>query len=327
MKKYDVLGVGNALMDLSVEVQEDDINALQLNKGIMHLVESSRQTEILAHLDGKERTTELGGSCLNTIRITASLGSKTAFIGMVAKDDFGHKILERMRDLGIAPLLADTSGDEPTGSCVVLVTPDGERTMNTHLGTSRLYNETHIPHEEIANAQVIHIEGYQWDTDGQKKAIEQAIETARKNGAKVSIDVADPFAVSRSGDDFRRLIDAGVDIIFANEEEAKLLYDCSPEETAQKLADKGVLAVIKLGAKGALIQTKEEKHRVSASAVEKVIDSNGAGDIFASGFLYGYTQGRSLPDCGKMAAALAADVISRIGVTVSDKALSAARNL
>lgn len=322
MKKYDVLGIGNALVDVCLEVTDADITALQLNKGIMHLVGAGRQTEILTHLDGKERTIELGGSALNVIRILASLGSKTAFLGMVAKDDFGRRILDRMKEFSIVPLLASAQTDEPTGSCVVLTTPDGERTMNTHLGTSRLYNEAHILHNEIASAQVIHIEGYQWDTDGQKKAIEQAIQTARKEGTKVSIDVADPFAVNRSGDDFRRLIDAGVDILFANEEEARLLYDYPPEETARRLAEKGVLAVIKLGDKGALIQNREEKHSVSAVPVEKVADTNGAGDIFASGFLHGYVAGRSLPDCGRMAATLAADVISRVGVTVSEKALA-----
>lgn len=324
MKTYDVLGVGNALMDISVTITDDDIKVLELNKGIMHLVEAPRQTAILTHLDGKERTTELGGSALNVVRILAALGSPTAFVGMVGKDYFGDKILERMRELSIAPLLARTN--LPTGSCIVLVTPDGERTMNTHLGTSRHYNETHIPHDDIAQAKIIHIEGYQWDTDGQKKAIQEAIATARKNNTQISIDVADPFAVDRSGDDFRQLISEGVDIVFANEEEAKMLYDCSPEETAKKIAEQGATAVIKLGANPAIIRKGEEEHRVPAAKVDNVVDTNGAGDIYAAGFLFGLVSGRPLPDCGKIAAALAADVISHTGVTVSDDALTAARN-
>ena len=325
MKTYDVLGVGNALMDICLEAGEKDLRALDLNKGIMHLVDAPRQSTLLDHFDGKKKTTELGGSAMNVIRVLASMGSKTAFVGMVGKDDFGSRILQRLRDLKIAPLLAQT--EHPTGSCLVLVTPDGERTMNTHLGSSRLYNESHIPHEEIASAKVFHTEGYQWDTDGQKQAIAEAVATARKNGTQISLDVADPFAVNRSREDFRRLIAEGVDIVFANEEEARLLYDCSPQETARKIAEQGAIAVIKLGADGAIIRRGNEEHHVPAAAVAEVVDTNGAGDIFASGFLYGYVSGRALPDCGKIATTLAADVISRVGVSVSDKALAQARSL
>lgn len=325
MKVYDVLAVGNALMDISVTVEEEDIRRLDLHKGIMHLVESDRQAGILSHVDGRARTTELGGCAMNVVRILASLGTKTAFVGMVGRDEFGQRILERMRQLGIKPLLAQT--DLPTGSCVVLVTADGERTMNTHLGASRLYNESHMPHEEIAKARFLHLEGYQWDTDGQKKAIEGAVGTARRRDTRISLDVADPFAVTRSGDDFRRLIGEGIDVVFANEEEARLLYDCSPDETARKIAEQGAIAVVKLGADGALIQTRKEKHRIAAAPVAEVVDTNGAGDTFASGFLYGLAAGRPLPDCGKMAATLAADVITRIGVTVSDDALARVANV
>jgi len=322
MKSHDVLGIGNALMDISVEAADADLETLALNKGIMHLVETSRQEEILRHLEGKPRTTELGGSALNVVRILASLGTRTGFIGMVGEDEFGNRILERMRELDIKPLLARTN--DPTGSCVVLITPDGERTMNTHLGTSRHYNETHIPHEEIAAAKIVHIEGYQWDTEGQKGAIARALETAHKNGTLVSLDLADPFAVERSKQDFLKLIGNGADIIFANKEEASMLYGSTPEEAARKIAGTGALAVIKLGADGALIRKGKEEHRVPAEPAT-VVDTNGAGDIFASGFLHGYSAGRSLPDCGKMAAVLAADVIGRVGVTVSEEALETVR--
>lgn len=324
MSAPSVLGIGNVLMDISVEAADGDLEKLGMNKGIMHLVETPRQREILSHFSGKTRTTELGGSALNVIRIMASLGTPTGFIGMVGDDDFGGRILERMAELGIKPLLARAS--DPTGSCVVLVTPDGERTMNTHLGTSRHYNETHIPHDEIAATRVVHIEGYQWDTEGQKNAIRKALETAHKNGAQVSLDLADPFAVERSKADFLALIGNGADIIFANKDEACMLYDSTAEEAARRIAGAGALAIVKLGADGALIRKGEEEHRVPAEPAT-VVDTNGAGDIFAAGFLHGYVNGRSLPVCGKMAAILAADVIGRIGVTVSDEALAKVRSL
>lgn len=324
MSTHDVLGIGNVLMDISVEAADADLEALQLNKGIMHLVETDRQEEILRRLDGKPRTTELGGSALNVVRIMASLGTPAGFIGMVGRDEFGSRILERMAELNIKPLLART--DDPTGSCVVLITPDGERTMNTHLGTSRHYNESHIPHEEIAATKIVHIEGYQWDTEGQKNAIRRALDTAHKHGTQVSLDLADPFAVERNKEDFLELIGNGADIVFANKDEACMLYDSTAEEAAQKIAATGALAVVKLGADGALIRRGDEEHRIAAEPAT-VVDTNGAGDVFASGFLHGLVNGRSLPECGKMAAVLAADVIGRVGVTVSEEALETVRNL
>lgn len=318
MKTIDVVGICNALVDILVEAHERDIENLALTKGVMHLVDSPRQAEVLKALDGKSQTIELGGSALNAIRTLAALGKKTAFAGMVGPDHFGKKIAGRMQELGIQAHLGET--DEATGSCVILITPDGERTMNTHLGASRLYDERQVPHREIAAAKIVHFCGYQWDTDGQKRAIKHAISTAREHQTLVSFDVADPFVVGRYRDDFLDVIRADADIVFANREEAKMLWGSGPEDAARRIADADAIAVIKLGAEGALIRRGDETIKVPPVPT-KVVDSTAAGDMFAAGFLHGMTSGLSLQQCGLLAATAASDVISRVGAVISTPTL------
>jgi sugar/nucleoside kinase (ribokinase family) len=324
MKKYDVVAVCNALVDILVKANDSDLNALNLSKGVMHLVDQERQTEVLNHFSGKVEGIELGGSAMNAIRTLAQLGKKTFFAGMVADDEFGERIKSRMQELKIEFKLGDSS--TATGSCLILVTPDGERTMNTNLGASRLYGHKDIPVEAIKESRVFHFCGYQWDTDAQKQAINEAIEIAKEHKTMISFDVADPFVVDRHGDDFRSLIENHVDIVFANQEEAKLLYGLTPEETAAKIASTGATAVIKLGAKGALIQRGSEMVRIDPVKTT-VVDTTAAGDMFAAGFLYGFSSDKPLATSGKIAATLASDVISRIGGVVSDGALKQVQTL
>jgi sugar/nucleoside kinase (ribokinase family) len=319
MKTHDVVGICNALVDILVEVQESDIAALELKKGVMHLVDADRQAKVLAHFRDLPHAVELGGSALNAIRTMAQLGRKTAFAGMVGDDDFGHRIVKRMEQLGIEAHLGRSR--EPTGSCVVLITPDGERTMNTHLGASRLYGDSEVPHQAIATAKVLHFCGYQWDTDGQKSAIRRAIQTATTSDTLVSFDVADPFVVDRNREAFLDVIHRDADVVFSNREEARMLFGDTPEVAARKIAESGAIAVVKLGAEGALVATRDKTHRIAPVATH-VIDTTAAGDMFAAGFLFGLTLGRPLEVCGRMAATMASDVISRVGATVSDAALA-----
>lgn len=321
MKKYDVVSICNALVDILVKVDEADIKRFELNKGVMHLVDEARQKVILDHFLDRDHTQELGGSAMNAIRTLAQLGAKTAFAGMVGKDAFGKQIQDRMSRIGIEAKLLETT--EHTGTCAILITPDGERTMNTCLGASRMFDETLVPKKEIADAKVFHFSGYQWDTDGQMRAMRTAIAHAKANKTLVSFDVADPFVVKRHAEEFRAMIKEGADVVFANEAESKLLYDTTPEEAAKAIAATGAVAVIKLGSKGAMIASGTEVVRVG---VEKttVVDTTAAGDMFAAGFLYGFYRNKSLEACGKMASILAADVISRVGATVSDEALDRA---
>ncbi len=324
MSNYDVVSICNALVDILVTAEEHDIKELELTKGQMHLVDGQRQAAVLKHVGNKEQTVELGGSSLNALRSLASMGARTSFAGMVGKDEFGRMISERMESLGIDAELKEVS--EETGSCVVLITPDGERTMNTNLGSSRLYGPDLVPEEKIKSSKIFHFCGYQWDTDDQKTAINKAIEIAKKNNTLVSFDVADPFVVSSHQKDLVDIIDKHADIVFANESEAGALYGLSTEETAAKIAATGAIAVIKLGAKGAMIQKGEQTFKIDPVATT-VIDTTAAGDMFAAGFLYGFSQEKPLETCGKTAATLASDVISRIGAKVSKEALEKAKSL
>ena len=322
-KSLDVAAVCNALMDIVVEASEEDIRHLQLDKGHMHLVESDRQVQMLDHFKDRVQTIELGGSAMNAMRALASLGKKTAFAGMVGKDSYGLRIKERMKSLNMAAHLGE-SGANPTGTCLVLVSPDGERTMATCLGASRLYDRSHIPAKAVSTAKIFHFCGYQWDTPNQKEGILEAISLAKEAGTRVSFDLADPAVVQAHRDDFLKFIEHDADLVFANKEEAEGLFGLSFTETANKIASHGATAIIKLGADGAMIQQGSESIKI-APVPTTVLDTTAAGDMFAGGFLFGLVDGRPLEVCGRIAATLASDVISRYGAILSDSVLQEVR--
>lgn len=319
VKKYDVLTICNALVDIIYKASDQELKQFKLNKGQMNLVETKKQHLLLQHFAGRETTIELGGSSLNAIRALAMLRKKTVFAGMLARDQYGHTVSKRMEQLRIKGNLHYTEKDS-TGTCVILVTDDGERTMNTHLGASRLYTKDIIPTEDLQETKILHISGYQWDTDEQKETIYRAIDIAKDAGCLISFDLADPFVVSKNKVDFAKVIEEHADIVFANEEEAKLLYGTDPEKTAQRIADAGCIAVIKLGAKGAFVQSSAESFKIEPVPTE-VVDTTGAGDMFAGGFLYGFLSDLGLERSGQIAAYLASDVISRYGAHLSEEAI------
>lgn len=323
MGQIHVLSICNALIDLLVEVSDDEFELLDIEKGIMHLVDSNRQRELLQKFSNHKFQYELGGSAMNCTRALAMLGAKTMFFGMIGKDDFGERIKNRMNQLGIASKIE--LAEEPTGSCAILITPDGERTMNTCLGASSHYHEGVIPHDDIRNAMVLHFTGYQWSTNHQMRAVKRAVETAKEYNTTVSFDVADPFMVRNFRDEFISMIQEA-DIVFANADEASELYNTSPEDAANKIAATGAIAVIKLGAKGALIKSDSTEVEI-APVKTKVVDTIAAGDMFAGGFLYGMTHDKSLKQSGEIAALLASDVISRVGATLSDDAIVRAKQI
>lgn len=324
MKTLDVVSICNALVDILVTASEQDIKALNLNKGIMHLVDDARQHEVIAHFKNSKATHELGGSSMNAIRTLAALGSRTSFAGTIGHDSYGELIQSRMKALGIASHLK--KADAHTGLCFILVTPDGERTMNTSLGASCLYDESIVPGSEIEAARIFHFSGYQWANASQIAAIKKALKIAKEAGTLISFDVADPFVCRNSRQEFVQLIEDYADIVFANREEALLLYESTPEHACHRIADSGAIAAIKLGAEGALIGKGKDRYHIAPVAT-KVIDTTGAGDMFASGFLYGLCQNKSLEAAGKIAATLASDVISRLGATVSAEGLTRAKAL
>ncbi len=322
MKKFDVSSICNALLDILVYAEEKDITALGLTKGIMHLVDDTRQKEVESHFDAKKETQELGGSSLNAMRTLAALGANTAFAGMIGDDGIGNHITNRMEEIGIEAHLQKSS-QASTGTCFILVTPDGERTMNTNLGASCLFDESLVPEDMIKNSKIFHFCGYQWGSPAQIKAIRKAIKIAKENGCLVSFDVADPFVVEQNRADFIEII-SQADIVFANKDEAKLLYQSTPQAACDAIAETGAVAVIKLSAEGALIGKGKDRVKV-APVPTKVVDTTAAGDMFAAGFLYGYCNGEDLAKCGHVAATLASDVISRLGGIVSKDAIEKVR--
>ncbi len=321
MRQSDVIAICNALVDLMTPARDEDLTRLQLTKGVMHLVSAEEQLAYLAELCHHDHTLELGGSSLNALRVMAGMGHKVGFVGTIGRDIYGTKITERMRQLEMNSFVHET--EEATGTCLIAISPDGERTMITSLGASRLYHADHIPHQAIRDARILHFCGYQWDTDGQKDAIYQAMTTAKESKTLISFDVADPFVVERNQGDFQEVIAEYADIVFANRQEAVLLYGCDPEEAAARIAKDGAIAVMKLGGEGALIRHGHKVYRVPAVKTQ-VVDTTAAGDTFAGGFLSGFLHERDLMTCGHIAATVAADVISRVGTTVADDVLAKA---
>ncbi len=324
MKSLDVVSICNALVDILVTSHDSDLTRLGLNKGIMHLVDDARQLEVIQHFEGQTTTQELGGSSMNAVRTLAALGAKTAFAGSVGSDVYGRLIETRMKNLGIQAHIKQVKAH--TGLCFILVTPDGERTMNTNLGASCLFDEDIVPEKEIAAAKVFHFCGYQWANPSQVRAIRKALDIAKANDTLISFDLADPFVVRNSREDFIHLIEEYADVVFSNREETRLLFDTGPEIACQRITDAGAIAAIKLGAEGALVGKGTTRYAVKPVATE-VIDTTAAGDMFAAGFLYGLCNDKPLDVCGRLGATLASDVISRLGASVSDRALAAARSL
>ncbi len=316
-KDLDVVGIENALVDIIIDADEHDLLQLGYQKGVMHLVEEEEQARLLQYLAGRDLGIEVGGAGPNIIRLVASLGARTCLAGMVADDDFGRHFRQRLAALGIMDRIATTTCAR-TGTSVILVTGDAERTMHTHLGACRHFAPSYIPHPEIARAHYFVITGYQWDTDNQIAAAGQALQAAKAAGAKVVFDVADPFCIARHRQAFLDLMtEAKIDILFANQEEAKALVGAEPEQAIAELASKVEVAIIKLGAAGALVQSGKTRHHVASRKVA-VRDTTAAGDMFAGGFLYGLLQGFDLPRCGALAARCAEVVIQRIGATLPE---------
>lgn len=324
MKSYDVVSICNALVDLLYDVKDEDLVRYNLTKGNMHLIDQNGQKKLLESFGDCAKAEELGGSCMNAMRSLALLGREVCFAGMVAEDTFGKKINRRLNELNIKGHINSTQS-ESTGTCMVLVTPDGERTMVTYLGASRLYTPDDVPVEEIKKSKYFHFCGYQWDTEPQKKGILKAIEIARSAGTKISFDLADPFVVQNHKEDFLDIIDVA-DIVFANKEEAKLLVGDDYNKMAELVSSKGAIAVVKLGSEGAFIQTKDGISRIDPVATT-VVDTTAAGDMFAGGMLYGLVKGRSLEESGRFAAMLASDVISRYGAKLSPEVIEEVKKL
>ena len=321
---YDVCGMGNPLVDILNQVHDSFLEENGLNRGIMHLIDKKRKDELLSLVQDPNRTVEVGGSCPNTISTLALLGARVALTGKIGKDEHGRTFEQKIVEKGIASYLRSDTQD--TGVCTILITPDKERTMNTYLGACREYSLEDLPVDMIQQSRFFYVTGYMWDTKKQKDAVSYAFEVAKKRGVKIVFDLADPFAVERHREDFLRLIEQAADIVFANAEEAYLLYDADgatrsatrsatrPDvsEVTKFLGKHSSIAVVKNGADDTHIFSEGKLTKVSSFETD-VQDTTGAGDNFAAGFLYGLIGGFPLKDCGRFASFVASKTIEKIG--------------
>jgi len=311
--RYDVIAIGNAIVDVIAPCQDSLIDELQLNRGGMTLVDTERARELYDAM-GPARETS-GGSAANTLAGLAALGAQCAFIGQVADDQLGEVFTHDIHAVGIdfdTPARAD---DPPTGRCLIFVTPDGQRTMNTFLGASQFLPAHLINEEAIGGASVLYLEGYLWDPEEPRAAMRRAIEAARSAGRKVAFTLSEVFVIDRHGDDFRALIRDGlIDILFANEHElAALTGESDFHAGIQQLAPKVPVLVVTRSAQGAVAVANGEQAEVAAEPIGQVVDTTGAGDQFAAGFLFGHVRGRPLEECLRLGAICAAEVISHYG--------------
>lgn len=310
--EFDVVGIGNALVDVIAHADEDFIRRESLVKGAMTLIETERAVSLYKALGSAVEMS--GGSAANTMCGVASFGGRAAYIGKVHDDDLGQVFGHDLRAVGITFRPGAPELDTPTGRCIIVVTPDAERTMNTYLGVSSLLCPTDLDASTIAAGKVLYMEGYLYDRDEAKEAFRAAARIAHENDREVSLTLSDSFCVDRHRADFRALVADEVDILFGNEDELMSLYEVATFEDAVDAVRRDcALAAITRGAAGSVIVTGDGVLAVPAESVDRVLDTTGAGDLFASGFLYGYTQGKPLAECGRLGSIAAAEVISHVG--------------
>lgn len=311
-KPLDVIAIGNALVDVLTHAQDDFLTERKIEKGSMSLIDATQAETLYA---GMGPAVEIsGGSAANTVAGIASLGGSAGFIGKVAADQLGDIFRHDITALGVEFTTRPMREGKPTGRCLVFVTPDAQRTMQTFLGSAGEVSPDDIDAEQIKRAQITYFEGYLWDQPPAKQAYVKAAEIAHNAGKKTSLTLSDSFCVHRHRAEFLDLVNGHVDVLFANEYEIIALYETADfGEAVQAVRGKCDIAVLTRSEKGAVIVTPDETVEVAAHPVDKVEDTTGAGDLFAAGFLYGLTQGKSLGECGRIAAICAAEIISHVG--------------
>ena len=309
---YDVVGIGNALVDVISHADDSFIGHHELVKGSMTLIDTDRALYLYKALGTAVEMS--GGSAANTVTGVASFGGKAAYVGKVSDDELGRVFGHDLRAVGVQFRPGTLETDTPTGRCIIVVTPDAQRTMNTYLGVSSLLQPSDVDEATVAAGQVLYMEGYLYDRPAAKDAFRHAAAIAHANGRKVSLTLSDSFCVDRHRDDFGGLVSDEVDILFGNEDELLALYQVSSLDQAVAAVRRDCqLAVITLGAKGCIVVSPDGVVSAPAEPVEQVLDTTGAGDLFAAGFLYGFTRERSLAECAKLGAVAAAEVISHVG--------------
>ena len=311
--RFDILGLGNAIVDVIARTDDDFLAREKLAKGGMMLIDEARTLKLYDAMG--PGTTISGGSAANTIVGAASLGARTAFIGKVKADETGHAFTHDIRSVGVTFNTAPAKEGPATARCLVLVTPDGERTMNTFLGACQNLTPDDVDEDLVRAAEIVYLEGYLWDPPAAKEAFKKAAAIAHAAGRRVALTLSDSFCVDRYRDEFLGLIrERHIDILFANQHELHALYQTSDFDTAlSALRDEDIVGVVTRSAEGSVTVTREETHAVPAFPIEKLVDTTGAGDLFAAGFLAGLARGGDFVACGRLGALAAAEVIQHYG--------------
>jgi fructokinase len=317
--RFDITGIGNAIVDLLARADDAFLSRHDMPKGSMTLIDADTATRLTAKMQGGQ--TASGGSVANTCAVAAALGARVAFLGKVADDELGAAFRRDITALGVhfptAPLLAAI----PTARCLILVTPDGQRTMNTYLGAGGEFSLRDLDENVIAGSAILYLEGYLFDPPAAQAAFAEAAKVARSFDRQTTLSLSDAFCVDRHRDGFRRLIKSGVDILFANEAELCSLYERNDfADAARDAAAEVRIAVLTRSEAGSVIHADGESIQVAAAPAD-VVDTTGAGDAYAAGFLTAYAKGRSLREAGELGARAAALAIGQIGARPAAEAL------
>jgi sugar/nucleoside kinase (ribokinase family) len=314
--KFDVSGIGSALLDFMVDVDDAFLQKLGLTKGGMQLIDENRSREIFSLIAGMNIQTAPGGSSANTVAGVATLGGKGAFIGRVADDEYGRVYIRKTEDSGVFSLIS--AGDGLTGHAITFITPDSERTFATHLGAALRLSHEDVDYSAIADSSILHLEGYLFEPENLREICYKAMDTARQNGVLISVDLADPGLIGRIGDVFTDLLNNYADIVFMNEEEAHAFTGSRDKAALEKIPARCGIVIVKLGEKGSIIRHSGGITEISSYKTD-VVNTNGAGDMYAAGVLYGITSGRTIESAGKIGSCAASVVVASVGARAEKK--------
>ena len=311
-KSYDVVGIGNAIVDVLVQADDDLIDNFELTKGTMALVDEAQAERLYASVGPGLETS--GGSAANTLAGVAQLGGRAGFIGRVRNDQLGGIFSHDIRSVGARFDTPAATEGPSTARCLILVTPDAQRTMCTYLGASVGLDTADLDLDMVAQAKVLYLEGYIWDSDEAKAAFITAAEVARAHGGEVALSLSDAFCVERHRESFQELVDGHVDILFANEMEITALYKANSfEEAADQVRGRCKLAALTRSEQGSVVLNGAGTHSIAPFQLGPLLDTTGAGDLYAAGFLHAYTQGQAVDACGRLGSLCAGQVVTQLG--------------
>lgn len=310
--ELDVVGIGNALVDILSHELDAFVDMVGLSRGAATMVDAARSDEVYSAMG--PATEVSGGSAANTLAGIASFGGRAAFIGRVADDMFGKVFAHDLRTAGVFFDAPPATNGTPTGRCLVVVTPDAQRTMCTYLGAASELDPEYVDEELIGRAAVTYLEGYLWDQPEAKAAIRLAASAAHAAGQRVALTLSDPFCVDRHRAEFLHLVESEIDVLFANEHEICSLYEVDEfDDALQHVRGHCEISALTRGPKGSVIVSGDEVHVIDPHPVTEVVDTTGAGDLYAAGFLFGLTEGHDLATCGRLGSLAAGEIIGHLG--------------